>query len=328
MTQDKWYRKIIGARTIKTGLATFLTAFFCMALNLNPIYATLSAIVTIEPTTKASLKKGYKRLPATVIGALLAVLFTYIFSDKSALAYAMSATCTIFICAKLKLHDGITVATLTAMAMIPGIGDHYLFNFFSRLLTAVIGLVTAGLVNLIVLPPKYYHQVAENAQKVETDMYHLYSLRLKELVNEKFNSTKTNQKLEKLLSAILRVDTLIRYQKDELEYHKDQEDWVKLKALSNRAHTDRLFITHLSNIVYLPKNTKFHFTKAEQTAILNIAESISEIIETGGFERVDEDAEILKRSVIRLDEFEKQQVKSHIIYEILMTYRILDERYA
>ncbi|ERS92909.1 hypothetical protein SSIM_09340 [Staphylococcus simulans UMC-CNS-990] len=78
----------------------------------------------------------------------------------------------------------------------------------------------------------------------------------------------------------------------------------------------------------MPKNTKFHFTKAEQTAILNIAESISEIIETGGFERVDEDAEILKRSVIRLDEFEKQQVKSHIIYEILMTYRILDERYA
>ncbi|MGV2994751.1 hypothetical protein ACEE04_09665 [Streptococcus porcinus] len=147
-------------------------------------------------------------------------------------------------------------------------------------------------------------------------------------MNEKFNSAKTNQKLEKLLSAILRVDTLIRYQKDELEYHKDQEDWVKLKALSNRAHTDRLFITHLSNIVYLPKNTKFHFTTAEQTAILNIAESISEIIETGGFERGDEDAEILNRSVIRLDEFEKQQVKSHIIYEILMTYRILDECYA
>lgn len=58
MTQDKWYRKIIGARTIKTGLATFLTAFFCMALNLNPIYATLTAIVTIEPTAKASLKKA------------------------------------------------------------------------------------------------------------------------------------------------------------------------------------------------------------------------------------------------------------------------------
>ena len=32
---DNWYKKIIGARTIKTGLATFLTALFCLALNLN-----------------------------------------------------------------------------------------------------------------------------------------------------------------------------------------------------------------------------------------------------------------------------------------------------
>ena len=47
---DNWYKKIIGARTIKTGLATFLTALFCLALNLNPIFAILTAIVTIEPT--------------------------------------------------------------------------------------------------------------------------------------------------------------------------------------------------------------------------------------------------------------------------------------
>lgn len=328
MKKDKWYQHIIGARTIKTGLATFLTAFFCMALHLNPIYATLTAIVTIEPTAKASLKKGYKRLPATVIGALLAVLFTYIFGDQSALSYALSATCTIFICAKLKLHDGITVATLTAMAMIPGIGEHYYFNFFSRLLTAVIGLVTAGLVNLIILPPRYYHQVEEKAQQVETDMYHLYRERLKELIEGKFNSQKTNQKLEKLLSASIRVDTLIRYQKDELEYHKHPEDWVKLKALTNRAHTDRLFITHLSNIIYLPKHTHFEFTQTEKDAILNIADNIGEIIECGCFVRADQDAKILKETIIHLDEFEKQQVKSHIIYEILMTYRILNDRYA
>lgn len=45
--------------------------------------------------------------------------------------------------------------------MIPGIHEAYVFNFFSRLLTALIGLVTAGLVNFIILPPKYYHQLEE-----------------------------------------------------------------------------------------------------------------------------------------------------------------------
>ncbi len=47
-----------------------------MALDLTPIYAILTAVVTIEPTAKASLIKGYRRLPATVIGAGFAVLFT------------------------------------------------------------------------------------------------------------------------------------------------------------------------------------------------------------------------------------------------------------
>ncbi|MCG9804085.1 aromatic acid exporter family protein, partial [Staphylococcus argenteus] len=42
----------------------FLTAVFCMALDLTPIYAILTAVVTIEPTAKASLIKGYRRLPA------------------------------------------------------------------------------------------------------------------------------------------------------------------------------------------------------------------------------------------------------------------------
>ena len=28
LMNDNWYKRIIGARTIKTGLATFLTAFF------------------------------------------------------------------------------------------------------------------------------------------------------------------------------------------------------------------------------------------------------------------------------------------------------------
>ncbi|EWB42056.1 UPF0421 protein, partial [Staphylococcus aureus W52120] len=44
---DQWYKHLIGARTIKTGIAIFLTAVFCMALDLTPIYAILTAVVTI-----------------------------------------------------------------------------------------------------------------------------------------------------------------------------------------------------------------------------------------------------------------------------------------
>lgn len=326
---DNWYKHIIGARTIKTGLATFLTAFFCLSLDSNPIFAILTAIVTIEPTAKASLKKGYKRLPATVIGALFSVIFTFIFGDQSPLSYAFSATFTIILCTKLNLHVGTTVATLTAMAMIPGIHEAYYFNFFSRLLTAIIGLVTAGLVNFIVLPPKYYDQLEDNINLTESLMYDLFNTRMRQLLLGKFTKGVPFTQLNTLLDLNQKVETLLSYQKDELSYHKHHDDeWIRLKSLTTRSHTNRLFITHLSNLVYLPKDTYEVFTCDERLAILNIAQSISEIHKSGHFERQRQAASVLKASVKGLDEFDDNQIKSHIIYEILLIYRILDHRFA
>lgn len=324
----KSYKQIIGARTIKTGLATFLTAFICLAFDLNPIFAILTAIVTIEPTAKASLRKGIKRLPATVIGALLAVIFTYLLGDQSPFTYALSATMTVLICAHLNLHVGITVATLTSVAMIPGIHEAYVYNFLSRLVTAIIGLGTAGVVNFIVLPPKYYDQIESRIKKSERDMYKLYRRRMKEILLNRYYSSKSDQQLERLHAANTTIETLIGFQRDELSYHKNhKEDWLRLRKLTNRAHTNRLFITHLANIIYLPKQIEISFTMEERLAILQIARRVDEITQCGHFKREKKAASVLKNAVKALDEFDENQIKSHIIYEILLIYRILGERY-
>ncbi|PTG82034.1 FUSC family protein, partial [Staphylococcus chromogenes] len=245
-------KNLIGARTIKTGLAAFLTALFCLWLDLNPIFAILSAVVTIEPTVKASITKGYKRLPATVMGAFIAVVCTYIFGDNSAFTYGLTATLTILLCIHFNLHVGITVATLTALAMIPDIHQDYVFNFFSRLLTAIIGLGTAGLVNFIVLPPKYYTQIDTLIDQTEKEIYRLFTQRMKELLIGRFHSEKSDHDVEKLHLNNARVEELLGYQRDELKYHKSKnrsDEWLRIRKLTNRAHENRLLITHLSNII-------------------------------------------------------------------------------
>lgn len=155
----KWTKKLIGARTIKTGLATFLTAVICQFFNLPPIFAVITSIVSIEPTARASLKKAFVRFPASILGAFIAVMSTYFLGD-SALSYSIAATLTLFVCYKLKLYDGMLVASLTAVAMVPNIHQDFAFNFFSRLATTTIGLTTATVVNFFVLPPKYHMQIA------------------------------------------------------------------------------------------------------------------------------------------------------------------------
>ena len=233
------------------------------------------------------------------------------------------------VCTKLNLHAGTTVATLTAMAMIPGIHDAYIFNFFSRLLTAVIGLGTAALVNFIILPPKYYDQIENLLRETEEKMYALYSERMQELLLSQYKSDSSIKKYNKLLIATQKIEALLAYQSDELSYHKyGESEWIKFKKFQTLATTDRLFISHLSNIIYLPKKTIIHFDNNEKLAMLKIANNINQIIATGHFEREKESASILKNSVKNLDEFDVHQLKSHIIYEILLIYRILDDRYA
>lgn len=326
---EHWYKHFIGARTIKTGIAIFFTTLFCMALNLTPIYAILTAIVTIEPTAKASLKKGYRRLPATVMGAGFAVIFTYLFGDQSPFTYALSATFTILFCTKLNLQVGTNVAVLTSVAMIPGINDAYIFNFLSRTLTAIIGLVTSGLINFIIFPPKYYNQVETRLSRTEQLMYKLYYNRCQELILGHIQSDNSNKAFKKLFNLNTEVETLISYQRDELSYHKKKEcDWQLLNQMTKRAYTNRLFITHLSNIIYLPRNTKIVFTTDERIAILTISQNIKTIVNDGTFVRENDAVDTLKHSIKTLDIKGQNQIKSHLIYEFLMMYRLLDNRYA
>ncbi|MDU3266718.1 MAG: aromatic acid exporter family protein, partial [Staphylococcus sp.] len=252
-----------------------------------------------------------------------------IFGDQSPFTYTFSAIFTILACTKLNLQVGTTVAVLTSVAMIPGIHEAYLFNFFSRLLTALIGLVTAGLVNFFVLPPKYYHQIEENLIHSENNLYELFASRCHELLLGKFDSDNSNTSLATLSDMNKKTDTLMNYQRDELRYHKNNEDkWKQLKDMSNRAYIDRLLATHLSNIIYLPKNVNICFTTEEKMAIIKISNSINNIPLDGVFKRESKSISTLKSSVKILEEFDKNQIKSHVIYEILLIYNLLDNRFV
>nr|WP_316045987.1 aromatic acid exporter family protein [Planococcus glaciei] len=47
-----------GSRILKTGIAIFLTAIICGWFGWPPVFAVITAIVTIEPTVSDSIKKG------------------------------------------------------------------------------------------------------------------------------------------------------------------------------------------------------------------------------------------------------------------------------
>ncbi|MCM3708828.1 MULTISPECIES: FUSC family protein [Cytobacillus] len=242
----------IGGRIAKTGLAVFITAFICHMLNWPAMFAVITAIVTIEPTVADSIRKAYVRFPAAAIGAGFAVLFTFIFGD-SPYSYASVTLATIIACHKLKLQDGMLVATLTGVAMISTVHDHYLSSFFIRLGTTSTGIVVSTAVNLLVMPPDYSKSIMKNIHA----LYRRSGDILLERGLEVFNILKANgtvrDDFQRLIKDIDKTETLCHYQKSEYRFHRfSREDMRDFHFEYKKLAILKQISYHIGNLIFLP----------------------------------------------------------------------------
>jgi uncharacterized membrane protein YgaE (UPF0421/DUF939 family) len=269
---------IFGGRTIKTGVAVFITAWVCLSLNLPAIFAVITAIVTIEPTASDSMKKGIVRLPAAAIGAAYSMSLTY-FWGHGAIVYALSAVLTIATCYKLKLFDGILVATLTAVMMIPTTGDHYLFAFVTRLGTTTIGLVVSTVVNLFILPPNYSKSITTNLSGLFQKCSVILNGPIKENIKgEKNYNRDTVKQLDYLSRKLEKTTTLTEYMREEWKYHRHTKKQIReyhyeLKKL----YVLQQMVYHLKNLSYT-KFADLRWKEAEKKTVIELIESISAIL--------------------------------------------------
>lgn len=262
------YLKITGSRVVKTGVSIFITAWICVLLDWPPVFAVITAIVTIEPTVSDSIKKGIARFPASAIGSAYAVFFISLFGN-SPLTYTLAAMFTITTCFKLKLHAGLLVATLTAVAMIEVIHSNYLISFFIRLGTTTTGLVVSTAVNMFVFPPDYTEEIVQNIRNIRKRtgiaIEKVFQDILSEDKDKKINDQNTADQLDK---TIRQTETLIQFQRDESKYHPlvgSEQTQFQLAQI----HIKRLQLIHyhLNNLINVPINN-ISWTKEEHAVIL------------------------------------------------------------
>lgn len=239
-----------GTRIIKTGVAIFLTALICDLLGWTPVFAVITAIVTLEPTVSDSIKKGLVRFPASAIGAAYAVFFIAIFGN-SPITYTLAAIFTIATSYRLNLHAGLLVATITAVAMIEVVHDNYLISFLTRLGATSVGIIVSTVVNMFVLPPNYVREIGTNIK----GLYKELGLGIKTTLN--FSEAKDHQQitkktLSKLEQKILKTEQLIRFQKDEAKFHplsgNRKENFILATKQINQI---KLMHYHLTNLNYI-----------------------------------------------------------------------------
>src|SRR5699024_1218725 len=185
----------------------------CQLIGWPPVFAVITAIVTLEPTVSDSIKKGIVRFPASAIGSFFAVLFIFLFGN-SPVTFTLAATLTIITCYRLKLHDGLLVATITAVAMVEVVYDNYFMSFFIRLGTTTIGITVSTLVNLLILPPNFMKDIQKNLRNI----YYELGNTLLSLLQPDDRLAET--KIEEVNNLIVKTEQLVRYEISEVEYFR------------------------------------------------------------------------------------------------------------
>ncbi|MFV8826981.1 FUSC family protein [Alkalihalobacterium sp. APHAB7] len=267
MKNTKW----VGRRVIKTGLSVFVTAVICKLLDLPVVFAIITAIVTTEPTAADSLKKGLVRLPAAAVGALFAVLIDF-FLGQSALTYSLVAMLTIIACARLKLDTGTLVATLTAVAMIPGTTDSMLHDFIFRLSGTSIGIIVSTCVNYVILPPKFGPIVV---QQIET----LYTEAANKLMLLIDNSTEEHPSVtyRPLSQQIEKIYQFTQFQTDEWKYRNFEEnEFRSFQYLIKKLHFIEQINLRIGNLTY-QQIKRSHFSEFEWVLLKKSITSLAEI---------------------------------------------------
>ncbi len=313
----------LGVRVIKTGVAIFFTALICQLLGWPPVFAVITAIVTLEPTVSDSIKKGLVRFPASAIGSAYAVLFIALFGN-SPVTYTLAAVFTIVTSYKLKLHAGLLVATITAVAMIEVVYDNYFLSFLIRLGTTSIGLIVSTVVNMFILPPNYIKEINENINKLYKG---IGRATLSVITFETSSSKNVNRLLSVLDKQIKKTEELIRFQKDEANFHplagsKKEDFFIARKQIDNL----ELMVYHLTNL----KNIAIEdvqLTTDEKLLVENAVESLSEHM----IHQTDVDLTVHEVTIKRLMQsfwlnnnvITDELSDSHLPNELILLYEVL-----
>ncbi|WP_246570103.1 FUSC family protein [Lentibacillus saliphilus] len=334
----KW--PFIGSRVVKTGVAVFLTAWICNLFDWPPVFAVITAIVTLEPTVSDSIKKGLIRFPASAIGSFYAVLFISLFGN-SPITYTFAAVFTIATCFKLKLHAGLLVATLTAVAMIEVIHSHYLIAFFIRLGTTTIGLVVSTVVNMFVLPPDYTKEIAEKSDKARKQTGEIVEKVFKDILDHKHEENAVDiQMLQRLDQKLINIETLIRFQREESKFHPlVGSEKEQFQYACTHLQQLRLIHYHLDNLIYTPLQ-KPTWSNEENDIILEAVAALGQSMKNRSKYNQDEhidrfnqlmalfwedNEEITKKSDKHPTRFPPELI---ILYELISIYKLVTRYYA
>ncbi|QUG42801.1 aromatic acid exporter family protein [Psychrobacillus sp. INOP01] len=206
----------LGARIFKTGVAIVFSLFIADLLQLpSPVFAGIAAIFAIQPSIYRSYLTVTEQIQGNLIGAVIAVVFTLVFgNDYIAVGFAAIVAITLML--KLKLEKTISLALVTVIAIMEIQGDDFLVFALLRFAAMLVGVISAFIVNLVFLPPKFEKKLFNAIHYTQDEIIRW----LRIAVRQASDHQSTKQTINQLKDRLVRVDQLYSFFKEERGYTK------------------------------------------------------------------------------------------------------------
>jgi uncharacterized membrane protein YgaE (UPF0421/DUF939 family) len=206
----------LGARIIKTGIAVTFSLYLATILGLDPvIFAALAAVLSIQPSLYRSWQNILDQLQANVIGAVLAIIFTYILGNDP-FVIGLVVILVIAINIQLRFEKSIALSIITVIAIMESTTGNFLWFALDRFLLILTGIAASVLVNVIFLPPKYEDKLYTKVRETSNDLHsYLRSSTMNELEDKA-----SRDEIKRLKEELIQIDQVYLLYREERTYFR------------------------------------------------------------------------------------------------------------
>jgi uncharacterized membrane protein YgaE (UPF0421/DUF939 family) len=160
----------LGARMIKTGLAISLSIYLAMLFQLDqPVYAAIAATFAIQPSIYRSYQTILEQVQGNLVGAIFAIIFVILLGNNP---FVIGFVVVLVIAAnlKMKIEKTIPLSIVTVIVIMESHTENFIGFAVDRFLLIMLGVLSAFLVNLVFMPPKYetklYYKISGHTDEI------------------------------------------------------------------------------------------------------------------------------------------------------------------
>ncbi len=214
----------LGPRVLKTGIAVTLALYICSIFGLEPaVFAGVAAVFAIQPSIYRTWKQMLDQILTNTIGAAIA-LFAIHFLGDNPITIGLVMMLVISLSLKMKMESTIPLTLVTVLAIMSAPGNEEFLFTLNRFLIILVGIGSALLVNLIILPPKYKKNYIVKVQAVFQNL----SLLLRTAISNEMTEKSFHELSVKLTNDIQKVEDQFKI------FDEEREKMVRLNPLDVR----------------------------------------------------------------------------------------------